>query len=297
MRSKLFVPGSRPELFAKALAGAADALSFDLEDAVADEHKPAARRAVATWLASNEARTTGKPLIVRCNPVGSRHFEADVQAVVAQPALTLLNLPKVEDDAEVLAAIAAIERAEAQRDATATTAPPPLRLLVNIETPKALRRAAALARAHPRVAGLQLGLADLFEPAGIDRRDSASVHAAMLALRLAAAEAGVFACDAAFTDLTDMDGFRAEAMMARRLGYIGKSCIHPSQIAIANEAFAPSAQELDAAQRIVDAAAEAHARGEAAFVVDGKMIDPPFLKRAEALLAQQARAARATPPS
>ena len=107
----------------------------------------------------------------------------------------------------------------------------------------------------------------------------------MLALRLAAAEADVFACDAAFTNLTDIDGFRAEAMMARRLGYVGKSCIHPSQVAIANEVFAPSAAELAAARRIVEAAAQARARGAAAFVVDGKMIDPPFLKRAEALLA------------
>ena len=160
MRSKLFVPGSRPELFAKALASAADALAFDLEDAVPDERKPAARQAVATWLASNEARAAAKVLIVRCNPVGSPHFEADVQAVVVQPALTLLNLPKVEDDDQILEAVAAIERAEAAREAAAPTVTAPLHLLLNIETPKALRRAAALAHAHPRVAGLQLDVAD-----------------------------------------------------------------------------------------------------------------------------------------
>jgi len=280
MRSKLFVPGSRPELFAKALASSADALSFDLEDAVPDERKPAARDAVAAWLASDAARGAAKLLIVRCNPTDSTHFSADIAAVV-QPGLTLLNLPKVEAASDVLQAVAAIERIEHARGLRTS-----LRLLINIETPKALRRAAALASAHPRIVGLQLGLGDLFEPAGIDRRDIASVHAAMLALRLAAAEAGVFACDGAFADLQDTEGFRDEAAMARRLGFIGKSCIHPSQVEIANEVFQPSAAELAQARRIVEAAAAARARGAAAFVVDGKMIDPPFLKRAEALLAQ-----------
>jgi citrate lyase subunit beta/citryl-CoA lyase len=281
MRSKLFVPGSRPELFAKALASAADALSFDLEDAVPDERKAQARDAVAAWLASDAAAAAPKLVIVRCNPLGSAHFDADIAAIV-QPSLTLLNLPKVEAASEVLQAIAAIERIE-----HACKLRTPLRLLINIETPKALRRAAALASAHPRVAGLQLGLGDLFEPAGIDRRDAASVHTAMLALRLAAAEAGVFACDGAFADLQDPEGFRDEASMARRLGFVGKSCIHPNQIEIANEVFQPSAAELDRARRIVEAAAVARARGAGAFVVDGKMVDPPFLKRAEALLARQ----------
>lgn len=281
MRSKLFVPGSRPELFAKALASSADALSFDLEDAVPDERKSAARDAVAAWLASDAAREAAKLLIVRCNPTDSAHFNADIAAVV-QPGLTLLNLPKVEAASDVLQAVAAIERIEHARGLRT-----PLRLLINIETPKALRRAAALASAHPRIVGLQLGLADLFEPAGIDRRDTASVHATMLALRLAAAEAGVFACDGAFADLQDPEGFRDEAAMARRLGFVGKSCIHPSQVEIANEVFQPSAAELAQARRIVEAAAVARSRGAAAFVVDGKMIDPPFLKRAEALLAQQ----------
>ena len=106
MRSKLFVPGSRPELFAKALAGPADALSFDLEDAVPDERKPAARDAVAAWLASDAAREAAKLLIVRCNPTASMHFSADIAAVV-QPGLTLLNLPKIEAASDVLQAVAA----------------------------------------------------------------------------------------------------------------------------------------------------------------------------------------------
>jgi citrate lyase subunit beta/citryl-CoA lyase len=135
------------------------------------------------------------------------------------------------------------------------------------------------------VAGLQLGLADLFEPHGIDRHDPANLHAALYAMRLAAAEAGVFAWDAAFADLGNADGFRTEAMMAHRLGYVGKSCIQPSQVALANEVFQPDAEQIAAARRIVTASQEAGARGRGAFVVDGRMVDLPFLKRAEAIVA------------
>jgi len=95
MRSKLFVPGSRPELFDKALRGDADALSFDLEDSVSPSHKAEARRALQGLLSGPAARASGKTLIARVNPRGSEHFEADVRAVV-RPGLALLNLPKVE---------------------------------------------------------------------------------------------------------------------------------------------------------------------------------------------------------
>ena len=137
------------------------------------------------------------------------------------------------------------------------------------------------------MAGLQLGLGDLFEPEGVDRRDRANVHAAMFVLRMAAAQAGVFALDGAYADLQDDEGYRAEAAMARRLGFLGKTCVHPRQIALANAAFAATEAELAAAQRIVDAAAQAPERG--VFVVDGRMIDLPFLKRAQALLAAKGR--------
>ena len=282
MRSKLFVPGARPELFAKALAGEADALSFDLEDAVAEERKAAARQAVADFIASTAVRQAAKLIIVRTNAPDSPHFAADL-AAVARPGVTLLNLPKVESPQAVATAVAAIEQAE-QANGVAQ----PIGLLLNIETPRALAAAACIAAAHPRVAGLQLGLGDLFEPHGIDRADPRNVHAAMFALRVAAAQAGVFAMDGAYASLDDDEGYREEAHMARRLGFIGKSCIHPRQVALANAAFAASEAELALARRIVEAAAEAPSRG--AFVVDGRMIDLPFLKRAQALLATARRA-------
>jgi citrate lyase beta subunit len=283
MRSKLFVPGVRPELFAKALATEADALSFDLEDSVPEDRKAQARANVASFLATPQARATTKKIVVRTNGLATPHFVADIEALAAV-GVGLLNLPKLESRDEVLAAADLLQRSEAQSGAAVST-----QLLLTIETPKGLRNAAAIASAHPRVAGLQLGLGDLFEPFGIDRGDHANVHAVMHAVRLAAAEADVFACDGAFGDLEDSDGFFAEARMARRLGYVGKSCIHPRQVAPANQVFQPSDEEVAAAQRIVSAARLAVADGRGAFLVDGRMIDPPFLRRAEAILAAAAR--------
>jgi citrate lyase subunit beta/citryl-CoA lyase len=278
MRSKLFVPGARPELFAKALAGEADALSFDLEDSVIASRKAEARGLVGDLLRSGSAAGTTKLLIVRCNAPDSGHYLDDLEMVLA-PTLGLLNLPKIESPAQLRAAIAPIERAEERLGL------PPVRLLVNIETPAGLRHAAEIAAADPRVAGLQLGLGDLFEPQGIDRRSLANVHAAQFALRMAAAEAGVFAIDSAFAGLDDAAGFEAEARSAHALGFLGKSCIHPKQVALAHAAFTASEAELAGARRIAEAARAAEDAGHGAVSVDGRMIDLPYLRRAQALVA------------
>lgn len=278
MRSKLFVPGTRPELFAKALAGAADAICLDLEDAVSEPRKDEARETVRQLLAGGEAASSNKTLIVRINAMDTPHFERDV-AAVAQSGVHLINLPKPQGPAQVRAAVEAIERAE-----RANGVQVPIGLLLNIETPSALRTASELALAHPRVAGLQLGLGDLFEPLGIARREPSAIRQAMFAVRIAAGEAGVYAYDGAFADIRDADGYRAEAMLARDLGFLGKTCIHPSQIAIANEVFRPTDEEIAHACKVVEAAREADANGIGAYVVDGKMIDIPFVIRARAIV-------------
>lgn len=283
MRSKLFVPGCRPELFGKAAAGAADALSFDLEDSVPGSRKAEARDAVAAFIAMDDAlRRSGKLVIVRTNAVDTPWFADDLQALV-RAGVHWINLPKMESVAAVVGVAAQLDRLEAEIGIAT-----PVGLLVNVETPRALRRAAALGAAHPRVVGLQLGLGDLFEPHGI-ARTPANLHATAYALALAAAEAGVAAFDGAFPDVRDADGFRREAMCARELGFSGKSCIHPAQVALANEVFQPTADEVAAAMRVVEASIAAAARGHQAFAVDGRMVDPPFLRRAEAILAASRR--------
>ncbi|MET4578132.1 HpcH/HpaI aldolase/citrate lyase family protein [Ottowia thiooxydans] len=283
MRSKLFVPGSRPELFEKALAGAADSVCFDLEDAVTESRKNEARDAVRDFLRSGAATASDKTLIVRINAMDTPHFAADV-AAVAQTGVDLVNLPKPESATQVREVAALLAQAEAVNGVAA-----PIGLLLNIESPRALRLAAELASAHARVAGLQMGLGDLFEPLCIARREPAAVQQAMFAVRMAAGEAGVYAYDGAFTDIADSEGYRAEAQLARRLGFLGKTCIHPSQVAIANDVFRPSDEEIAHACKVVDAARQADADGVGAYVVDGKMIDIPFVRRAQAIVASARR--------
>lgn len=282
VRSKLFVPGVRPELFSKALGSSADALSFDLEDAVRPEHKVQARTQVAEVVRNALALPCRQLLIVRINALDSDWFDADMHAIVAAGP-DWINLPKAASAADVKRTVGALQVAE---DAAGRRAP--IGLLVNIESAEALHHAAEIGAAHPRVVGLQLGLGDLFEPLGIDRRDTANVHAAMFALRLAAGAAGVFAYDGAYPDIADDAGFQAEAAMARRLGFAGKSCIHPSQVSLANTAFSASSEELGWARRLVDAAQAAEAAGIGAFKFEGRMVDAPFVQRAQALLAAAA---------
>jgi len=246
MRSKLFVPASRPEFFAKALTSEADAISFDLEDSVQETRKRDARQTLQVFLKATSPRPGGKVLIVRVNGIGTPHFEADV-AAVAWPGVDMINLPKPESAEDVRAAAAALVRVETELGIRR-----PIGILANIESPQGLRLAVEIARAHPRVVGLQLGLGDLFEPFGIDRADARAVHATQLAVRLAAAEAGVWACDTVYGTVADSDGFVREAEAARRLGYIGKSCIHPSQVPLANAVFRPTDAEIAAALAGVD---------------------------------------------
>jgi citrate lyase beta subunit len=245
MRSKLFVPGSRPELFAKALAGAADAISFDVEDSVPEDSKARAREQVAAFLRSGAAGFSGKLTIVRINALGSAHFEGDLMAF-AGPQVALLNLPKAQCATDVRQAVAALESAERRNGVTR-----PIGLLVNIETARALRLAPEIAAAS-----------------------------------MACAESGKFAYDSAYPDVADAAGFRREAEQARKLGYVGKSCIHPQQVALANEVFGAATLDLDTARRIVAAAKDAAQAGRGAFLLDGRMIDLPFVKRAQAVLAE-----------
>jgi len=277
MRSKLFVPASRPELFAKAMASEADGLSFDLEDAVDEAMKDEARAELAKFLRALKPGH-GKTIIVRVNALGTPHFEADLEAVVG-PGLDIVNLPKPESADDVRACAAAIARLERRIGL------PPVGILANIETPKAVRLAAEIATASPRVVGLQAGWGDLIEPLDIDRYNPAMIESLLLAIRIAAGEANVWAYDAAFANIEDPEGYRREAEAARRLGYAGKSCIHPTQVPIANAVFRPSDAEIAHSLKVVRAAREAAAKGVGAFVVNGRMIDGPFIRRAEAILA------------
>ena len=282
MRCKLFVPGSRPELFAKAMAGEADAISIDLEDAVDESRKDAARGEVAAFLRSLPA-DRAKTVIVRVNGIGTPHFAKDIEAI-AGPGLDLVNLPMPRDGGDVREAADSLRRVAKARGLAAAPG-----ILANIETPQALRLAAQIATADPLVKGLQIGFGDLLEPHGIERYDPRVVLQVQLAVKFAAAEAGVFAYDSAMADVGNVAFLREEAQAARRLGFLGKSAIHPSQVAVINEVFRPSDTEIAHSLKVVASAKENAAKGVGAWTVDGKMIDAPFVARAEAILAAARR--------
>ncbi|HUP30626.1 MAG TPA: CoA ester lyase [Usitatibacter sp.] len=276
MRSKLFVPGSRPELFAKAMASEADGLSFDLEDAVDEARKAEARRELAKFLRTLPPNC-GKTIIVRVNGLDTPHFEADLEAIVG-PGLDIVNLPKPEGAEDVRACASALTKFERKQKLE------PIDILPNIESPRALRLAAEIATASPRVVGLQAGWGDLIEPLDIDRYNPAAIEAIQLQIRIAAGEAGVWAYDGAYANFKDTEGYRREAEAARRLGYLGKSAIHPTQVPIANAVFRPSDEEIAHSLKVVSAARDAAEKGVGAFTVNGRMVDAPFIRRAEAVL-------------
>lgn len=280
MRSKLFVPCSRPDFFVKALATEADALSFDLEDSVPVDGKAAARERLREVLLSDMVAASPKRMIVRVNAADTPHFANDL-AALAGARVDLINLPKAD-------AAEAVSWAIAQMDAAKVIAD----VLVNIESAAGLANVAAIAGAHRRVVGIQVGLNDLFAALEMDRRDQRHVHAALWAIRLdaAAAAAPVFVYDGAWPDLSDDDGYRAEAQLARSLGYLGKSCIHPRQIAIANAVFDRGA-DLARARRLLLAATEAVRAGYGAFLFEGMMVDEPALAAARKLIGYTARSA------
>jgi citrate lyase subunit beta/citryl-CoA lyase len=274
MRSKLFVPASRPELFAKAMALAADAISFDLEDAVEEGQKGFARQALVDFFETNQTQNT-KAIVVRINAMDTAHYAADLEAVVSS-AVQIINLPMAESAAAIRDLSARMSKLEAERRIAR-----PIGILVNIESPKGLRQAAELALADPRVVGLQIGFGDLFGPYGIESGEASATQVVRVLVKMAAAEAGIDAFDGAYVDIAHPDGFTLDAQAAYRLGFAGKSCIHPSQVGLANAVFRPSEHQIQQALRVVQAAKENLARGVGAFVVDGQLVDGPLITRAE----------------
>ena len=274
MRSKLFVPGSRPEFFEKAMRSAADALTFDLEDAVAPAQKPAARRAIGDFLAGLN-RGGDKVMIVRTNGVDHPQFAEDIDAVTSA-RLDYISLPKLESADEVRRAVQAIAAAETRKGIDRRVG-----VLATVESPKGLRLAYEITIADPRIAALQVGLADLFAPLRIERH-AAALGPVRFAIKMAAAEAGVPAYDTVWTDVADRAGYERDARDALAMGFLGKSCIHPTQVDIANRVFTPPEKAVAWAQKVLAAGALPENVGKGAFTVDGHMVDEPFFRESRA---------------
>ena len=272
LRSLLFVPGDRPERMAKAAACGADALILDLEDSVAPIAKDAARAAVAAFLAG--PRTL--PLLVRVNPLDSGLIDDDLAAIRAH-APDGLVLPKAEGAASV--------------EALAARAPLPI-LPVATETPAAVFMLGSYGAVSRHLLGLTWGAEDL--PAAIGAATSREAdggytepYRVVRSLALFGAHAaGVPAIETVYPDFRDLDGLAAYAARGARDGFTGMMAIHPAQVAVINAAFTPSDAEVAHARAIVDLFA-AHP-GAGALQLDGRMVDAPHLKQAQALLTRAA---------
>ena len=275
-RSKLFVPGNRPERMRKAALLQADALSLDLEDAVPAEEKVAARAAVVAFLQEAPLR---QQAWVRINARDSGELVADMLALAGLP-VDVINLPKAEHPRDLHLVddlIAHLERLPGHRGTFA--------IVPTIETAAGVRNALAIAQASPRVIALQLGSGDLRKSTGIVATVE-GLRPVRVMLSLAAAEAGIGVMDSAYTDIANPAGFEAEARDARALGFRGKSCIHPSQVSAANRIFLPTEAEVAEAREIVTAYDAALAKGIGAIQVGGKLVDGPIVDDARRVVAQ-----------
>lgn len=277
LRSLLFVPGDRPERFAKAAASGADAIILDLEDSVSLANKEAARAAVAEYLSGTREVIT----LVRVNPLDGHMTAADV-AAIADARADAIMLPKAEG-APSIQQLDTILRSESARDASL----PPI-LPIATETPAAIFTLGSYREVKDRLIGLTWGAEDL--PAAIgataSRNDDGSYtqpYEVARALTLFAAHgAGAAAIDTVFPAIKNEAGLAAYAARARRDGFTGMMAIHPSQVEPINAAFTPAVEEVQRAQAIVDAFAANP--GVGVLQVDGKMVDAPHLKQAQHIL-------------
>lgn len=258
MNSWLFVPGHRPDRFAKAVASGAHEIIVDLEDAVSPEHKDSARSEVVRWLAC------GGTAWVRVNAAGTPWHHDDLGSLRDSPGLRGVVLPKAQGPATVR---------RVQREL------PRARILALIETAVGLQDAPSVA-ACTAVTGLAFGSIDFALDIGADESDETLLFARS-ALVVAARAAGLPPpIDGVTVETRDIEAVRAAAVRARRLGFGGKLCIHPAQVDPVNHAFSPEPAEIDWARSVLTAATAQ----SGPFTIDGRMVDEPVLAKARRIL-------------
>lgn len=298
-RCQLFGPGSRPALFAKMAASAADVINIDLEDSVAPSDKESARANVIG--AVSHVDWGKKTLSVRINGLDTPWWYRDVVDLLEQAGdrLDMIMIPKVgcaEDVYAVDALVTAIERAKGRTK--------PVAFEVIIESAAGIAHVEAIAASSPRLQAMSLGAADFAASMGMQttgiggtqenyymlqngaKHWSDPWHWAQAAIVAACRTHGILPVDGPFGDFSDDEGFRAQALRSATLGMVGKWAIHPKQVALANEVFTPSAAAVAEAREILAAMDEAKARGEGATVYKGRLVDIASIKQAEVIVRQ-----------
>jgi len=269
----LYVPGDRPERFAKAVASAADVVIIDLEDAVAPAHKDAARENARAFLA-----TIGpKPVVVRMNDLRSPWAAQDCAMLADAPGLAGIRIPKVEAPDDVQAVRANLRSRVV-----------PLHCL--IESARGVEAAYAIALADPQVAGIGLGEADLRSDLGVTDEEGLlwSRSRVVVAARAAGLPAPAMSV---YPQLDDAEGLAASCRRGRALGFLGRAAIHPQQLSVISACFLPTGSEVAAAQDLVNALGAAGRGGEGVAVLpDGRFVDRAMVEAAERIIAIARRA-------
>lgn len=282
MRSLLYTPGHRSSLVARVLDGGLpttpDVTLLDLEDGVPAAEKENARRVLAEAIAPARGRALR---YVRIGRSSSDAAGADLAAVV-RPGLDGVLVPKVQRAEE----LAIVDEMLRERERAAGLAELSVRVIAAIESAAGLLEAPRIARG-PRVVGLMFGSEDFAADLGLPAHregEAADLVYARSAIVIAAAAARVLAFDGIWANFKDEAGLRNDALRGRRLGFAGRQCIHPDQIAIVNEIYAPSDEEIAHARRVVRAFEDGIGRGLGAVALDGEMLDAPIVERARRTL-------------
>ena len=283
VRSWLYVPGQRERMVRKSFELKADAVIYDLEDAVPIAEKQAARDLLTRLLGEPPALGTPRRYVRLNHPSHVELFAADLACAV-RLSVDGIGLPKVETAGEVRAVADALD--DAERDARVGVGS--TRIMLLIESPLGLVNAYEIASASPRIVAIGFGAEDFSREMGLPLVKTAEAKEQLFAratVAVAAAAAGVQAVDVIWTDLADIDGVAEEAAQARRLGFTGKAAIHPDQIAPINAAFSPTQGEVAYAREVLAAYDAAVAQGTGAINYKGNFLEEPVIARARHVLA------------
>ncbi|MDW7673068.1 MAG: CoA ester lyase [Bacillota bacterium] len=283
LRTLLWVPGNNEEKIQDAFSAGADSIVLDLEDLVPIGEKAKARGLVVDVI--NNARNKSFKIGVRINSWNSEFGATDLKAIVkARP--DFIRLPKCSTATEMQEVDKLISLLEQEHNVPLNST----KVIVSLETALGVLNALPIATATSRVIGLGLGVED-FTTDIRTVRSTKGLELELLYARshmlLAARAAGVLAVDGAFLDISDQEGLVEEVKLIKQLGFDGKSIIHPCQVKPTHEVFAPSKEEVEFARKVVAAFEAAEKEGSFYVFVDGKLVDPPVLTKAERILERQ----------
>lgn len=277
-RTMMFIPGSNPGMIKDAYIYDADAIMFDLEDAVSVNEKDSAR-----FLVYNALKTIDygkKELVVRINGLDSPHGKEDIEAMV-RAGVHVIRLPKTETAQDILDVEAIIEDVEKKCGRAVGST----RMMAAIESPFGVINAYDIAKSSKRLIGIALGAEDYVTNLKTVRyADGMELLAARTQIVIAARAAGIYALDTVYSDVENEEGFAREVALIKQLGFDGKSVINPRQIKPVHDIYAPTEKEIERAIAVKNAAKEAEERGLGVIALNGKMIDKPIVDRADRVL-------------